>query len=120
MRAAFSLILLSVALVSLPACGKDSSPTSSSGDGVTVSIVSGSSTLTTNAYSPNPVSVQRGGTVTWVNNDATSHTSTSDATGWNSGTMAPGGRFSMTFPTAGSFPYHCTLHPGMVGTVNVQ
>jgi plastocyanin len=26
----------------------------------------------------------------------------------------------MTFPSAGSFPYHCSLHPGMVGTVTVQ
>jgi plastocyanin len=26
----------------------------------------------------------------------------------------------MTFPSAGSFPYHCSIHPGMVGTVTVQ
>jgi plastocyanin len=26
----------------------------------------------------------------------------------------------MTFPAAGSFPYHCSIHPGMVGTVTVQ
>jgi plastocyanin len=26
----------------------------------------------------------------------------------------------MTFPSAGSFPYRCSIHPGMVGTVTVQ
>jgi plastocyanin len=39
---------------------------------------------------------------------------------WDSGSVAPGGTFSMTFPTAGTFPYHCGIHPNMVGTVTVQ
>jgi hypothetical protein len=26
----------------------------------------------------------------------------------------------MTFPSAGSFPYHCSIHPGMIATVTVQ
>src|SRR5579871_2255207 len=93
------------------------SPTSSA---TAVSIVSGARALTTNAYNPNPITVSRGGTVMWVNNDSISHTSTSDTNVWNSGTIAPGASFSMTFPTAGTFPYHCTIHPNMVGTVTVQ
>jgi plastocyanin len=43
-----------------------------------------------------------------------------NAGAWNSGSIAPGGKFSMTFTVAGSFPYHCSIHPGMVGTVTVQ
>jgi copper binding plastocyanin/azurin family protein len=39
---------------------------------------------------------------------------------WNSGSIAPGGTFPRTFSSAGTFQYHCTIHPGMVGTVNVQ
>ena len=58
--------------------------------------------------------------VTWTNTDSVSHTSTSDANAWNSGTVAPGGRFSFAFQTAGTFPYRCTIHPGMVGTVVVR
>lgn len=27
---------------------------------------------------------------------------------------------SRTFPTSGSFMYHCTIHPVMVGTVRVH
>jgi plastocyanin len=76
--------------------------------------------MTTTAYAPNPISVSVGGSVTWTNNDATTHTSVANAGAWNSGSIAPGGQFSMTFPSAGTFPYHCSLHPGMVGTVTVQ
>ena len=84
-----------------------------------MSIVSGSSTLTSTAYAPNPITVAVGGTVTWTNNDTTAHTATANSGAFSSGTIAPSGKFSMTFPSAGSFPYRCTLHPGMVGTVTV-
>lgn len=86
----------------------------------TVSIVAGSATKTTTAYSPNPVTLAAGGTVTWVNNDTTTHTSTADGGAWASGSIAPGGQFSRTFGTAGTFTYHCSIHPNMIGTVQVQ
>jgi plastocyanin len=82
--------------------------------------VQGASILTTTAYSPNPLTVDVGTTVTWTNNDVMPHTSTADGGLWNSGTIAPGGRYSYTFQAAGTFPYHCGLHPGMVGTVTVR
>ena len=102
-------------------CSSSSSnPTNPSNPATSVSIVANSQNLTTNAYNPNPVTIARGGTVTWVNNDTIPHTSTSDSGAWNSGNLAAGASFSMTFPNSGSYPYHCTLHPGMVGTVTVQ
>jgi len=76
--------------------------------------------LTTTAYAPNPIAVTVGGTVTWTNNDTVTHTSTADGGAWNSSSIAPGGTFSRTFSSAGTFQYHCTIHPGMVGTVTVQ
>ena len=76
--------------------------------------------MTTTAYAPNPITVAVGGTVTWTNNDSTTHTSVANGAAWNSGSIAPGGTFKMTFASAGSFPYHCSIHPGMVGTVTVQ
>jgi plastocyanin len=39
---------------------------------------------------------------------------------WSSGNIAPGSHFTTTFNTAGTFTYHCSLHPNMVGTVKVQ
>jgi plastocyanin len=55
-----------------------------------------------------------------MNNDTVAHTSTSDAIAWSSGIVAPGGQFSFAFPAAGTFSYHCAIHPGMVGTVVVR
>jgi plastocyanin len=72
------------------------------------------------AYNPSPVSVATGTTVTWTNNDGIVHTSTSDGSGWSSGILAPGASFAFTFQTAGTFAYHCTVHPSMVGTIVVQ
>jgi plastocyanin len=95
-----------------------------------VSIVSGASTLTTDAYSPNPIQVSVGTTVTWTNNDAQPHTVTSGSNGqpdnkFNSSPnftplLNPGQTFSFTFTQAGNYPYFCTLHPNMVGTVSVS
>lgn len=96
-----------------------SPPQSSPGSAATVTIVPGASAMTTTAFSPNPLNVSVGTTVTWLNNDGTAHTSTSDGGAWSSPIIAPGGQFSFTFQSAGTFPYHCMIHPNMVGTVSV-
>ena len=108
-------------LMSVTCGGGKSSPTMPSGPaGATIHIPVGASPLTTTAYVPNPVNVQVGATVTWVNDDSVPHTSTSSSGGWDSGNLPPGGRFNFTFRSAGSFNYLCLVHPNMVGTVNVQ
>ena len=74
------------------------------------------------AFEPAEVRVRAGATVTWVNCSSANdpgHTTTSDARGWNSPTLARGGAFSFTFSQAGRFPYHCEPHPFMTGTVVV-
>ena len=88
--------------------------------GSTVTIVPGASNLTTNAFTPNPITVSAGTKVTWVNTDNITHTSVSDTGVWSSGNIAAGATFSFTFSTAGTYPYHCVLHPNMVGSVVVQ
>jgi plastocyanin len=70
------------------------------------------------AFAPGSVTINAGGTVTWKNNDSVTHTSTSDSPGWDL-TITSGGSVTQTFPTAGTFPYHCRLH-SMTGTVIVQ
>ena len=121
----FRLALGIVALAATAGCGSSYSggaPTSPSptGGGSAVSIVAGASSMTTTAYAPNPIVVSAGGTVTWTNNDTTAHTATADDGAWTSGTIAAGGKYSRTFPSAGTFAYHCTFHRGMIGTVTVQ
>ena len=71
------------------------------------------------SFSPGTVTVAVGGTVTWTNNDVTTHTTTATAGAWSS-SIAPGGTFSRVFPTAGTFDYKCTIHPSMSGSITVK
>ncbi|MCI0565387.1 MAG: plastocyanin/azurin family copper-binding protein, partial [Nitrososphaera sp.] len=97
---------------------------------INVSIRPGSSTMTNDAYSPNPVVANAGDTVIWTNKDSTPHTATSGtalggATGMFGGTseeiaiIGPSKTQSFTFTQAGDFPYYCVLHPSMAGVVKV-
>ena len=106
------------------AAGNGTAAAPSSG-GVEVSIVQGASGKTDDAYDPNPAQVEAGGTVTWTNNDSTPHTATSGQDGqpdgtFDSGILQQSESFSFVFETAGEYPYFCTLHPNMVGTVSVS
>jgi plastocyanin len=85
-----------------------------------VSIPTNAATLGNRAFAPAELNVTAGTTVTWTNTDTVTHTSSSDAQGWDSGAIAPNGQFSFAFPAAGTFPYHCAIHPGMVGRVVVR
>lgn len=105
---------------SSPSAPSPSSPPATGGPSSSVAIPSGAATLGTRAYAPDDLTVATGTTVTWTNNDSIAHTSTSDGSGWNSGVIPPGGQFSSTFQTPGTFSYRCTIHPGMVGTVVVR
>lgn len=71
------------------------------------------------AFQPGSVEVPVGGSVTWTNNGSATHTVTSDSGAFDSGQLAPGASFSQTFDTAGTFTYHCSIHPQMTGTVIV-
>lgn len=72
-------------------------------------------------FSPDNITVKKGTTVTWTNNDGIPHTVTEsdDQSGPSSPTLSSGQTYSFTFNTAGTFKYHCTIHPGMTGTVTV-
>jgi plastocyanin len=69
------------------------------------------------AFRPQTVHIARGDVVKWVNRDDITHTTTSSS--WDSGNLAPGERFKRRFRRAGSFSYHCSIHPNMTGTVVV-
>lgn len=73
------------------------------------------------AFSPANITVKKGATVTWTNKDSTTHTATENdgQTGPDSGDLATGKSYSFTYNTAGTFKYHCSIHPDMTGTVTV-
>jgi plastocyanin len=72
------------------------------------------------AFTPQDVTIPVGETVHWVNLDTVRHTSTSDTLVWDSGLLAEGDTFEFTFDDVGVYPYHCTVHPTMTGTVTVS
>jgi plastocyanin len=72
------------------------------------------------AFNPPTTTLRVGDTVTWTNRDAIGHTTTSDTVAWNSGVIATGNSFSFTFTAAGTFPYHCSIHTFMKGSIVVQ
>jgi len=74
-------------------------------------------------FTPSQITIAKGGTVTWTNNDSTTHTVVDDLSnvgGPNSGDIAPGQSYSFTFNKTGSFQYHCSIHPSMRGTIVVK
>jgi plastocyanin len=71
-------------------------------------------------FTPATVTIAVGGTVTWTNNGPSTHTVTADDGSFDSGDLSVGKTFSHTFQTAGTFGYHCTIHPFMTATVIVQ
>ena len=79
-------------------------------------------TLNAASFSPSTVTIEVGEAVRWVNGQAIAHTITPDGhTEWaDQSVSASGETFQHTFNTAGSFPYLCTIHAGMTGTVNVN
>jgi plastocyanin len=96
---------------------------------IAADITQGSSSKTLDAFSPNPANVHIGDIVTWTNRDSIPHTVTSGINGRPDGRfdsspnfnplILPLAAFSHTFTESGGYPYYCSLHPNMIGTVIV-
>lgn len=73
------------------------------------------------AFSPANITVKKGTTVTWTNQDSTSHTvtETDGKTGPNSQPLDQGQSFTFTYNQTGTFNYHCSIHSEMTGSVTV-
>jgi plastocyanin len=106
-------------------------PTSTSAD---VNVVKGASQLTTTAFDPNPKALSLGAgaqvSVRWVNADggggygggpAVTHQIASDDGAFaTSGPLGAGATYSIALTRAGTYHYHCAIHPNMVGTITVS
>lgn len=130
-RLFFRLTTITMALAIVAGCGSDSTspqPTPQSGD---ITIVKGASLMTTTAFSPNPktISLADGGEVRWVNSDGGSvygggtevaHQIMSDDAAFDtSEPFSPGQSYTIILGAAGTYHYHCNIHPNMVGTITV-
>jgi plastocyanin len=76
--------------------------------------------IANNQFLPQVITITTGTTVNWLNEGPEQHTTTSDTGVWDSGTLNPGQTFQFAFHTPGTYPYHCAIHPGMVGSITVQ
>ncbi len=71
------------------------------------------------AFNPGTSSVHVGDTITWTNQDVAPHTATAKDGSFDTGTINKGKSGSHIFTKAGTFPYICSIHPSMKGTVTV-
>lgn len=88
---------------------------------VTINGISGES-----SYSPNPINIKSGETITWYNADTISHTVTSGSDGepnegelFDSDAILSNQAYSLKFDDKGTFEYYCIYHPTMVGQINI-
>jgi plastocyanin len=65
------------------------------------------------------MTVKAWSTVTWTNEDTARHTITADDGSFDSGSIGSGATYQQTFATAGTFAYHCAIHPSMTATITV-
>jgi amicyanin len=98
--------------------GKTSPETSNSAE-VAANVVS----IDSLAFAPSSLTVKKGTTVTWTNNDAPQHDVVSDSDspmkGLQSALLSKGQSYSFTFDTPGVYKYHCTPHPFMKASITV-
>lgn len=71
-------------------------------------------------YQPDTIHVGVGLPVRWTNEGAVYHTVVSDSALFASELLAPTWWFEARFDSAGTYPYHCSRHSGMAGTVVVS
>lgn len=73
-------------------------------------------------FNPETITISRGSVVSWENKDSLAHqiNSDGDLSDFASGLIDQNGKFSFTFDKAGTFKYHCSIHPEMKGNVIVK
>ncbi len=71
-------------------------------------------------FSPTPLTVRVGDTVTWVNNGDAYHSATARNGSFDTEPFAPDASSSYTFTKIGTYAYFCEVHPFMHGRVKVR
>jgi plastocyanin len=115
------MLIIGVLVVALASyCSKGSSYGSSSNNNNNTPANNNTVTMKNMSFSITSLTVKAGTTVTWTNNDNTTHTVTADNDSFNSGDIKAGYSFTKTFNAQGTFAYHCTYHSTMKATVIVN
>ncbi len=121
-RVARALALVGL-VASAVACGSsnNSMPTVPTTTGTAANVVITINGMNaTSSYTPSPTTVPAGQSVAWRNADSISHTATQDAGVFDTGPIPPGSTSAPVTLAAGTYTYHCSIHPTMVGVLTVQ
>jgi plastocyanin len=71
-------------------------------------------------FEPQILTVPLNSTVTWVNKDDVPHVIASDDALFRSQALDTGDKYSYMFGKRGTYPYYCSVHPKMVGKIEVR
>lgn len=113
-----TIIAILAALLMLGGTGCSTSKTTTQSN--TTTATNNTVNIVNFTFTPETLTVKVGTTVTWTNNDSTTHRPVSDTGVFDSGDLPPGAAFSFTFNNTGTYSYHCSIHPYMTGKVIVQ
>jgi plastocyanin len=106
-----------VVVVGLAGCGGGAASTTAAQSGSAAQSVE----IKDFAFAPAALTVAKGTTIEFPNEDSTPHTATSKSSGaFDTGTIQPGKSAKLAFDDAGTFAYYCAFHPFMKGTVTVE
>lgn len=70
-------------------------------------------------FTPDPITVHVGDSVTWTNGDSEPHTATALDASFDTGQLNTNQSGTVTFSKAGTIAYYCSIHPDMKGSVDV-
>lgn len=117
------LVAMSLFLVSCSAGQATNAPAATATPQSPAAAPAGSSAAAVNiksfAFDPASITVKVGTSITWTNEDSAPHTITGDKGEWDSGQIGQGQTYTHKFDQAGTYAYHCAVHPKMTGTVVV-
>lgn len=77
-------------------------------------------TIDATRFQPDALTIRSGDVVIWINKDLIPHTASSQAGGFDSGTIGAGEKWRQTFTSKGDLSYVCLFHPTMKATLEVE
>ena len=77
-------------------------------------------TIDGTSFAPADLTVNAGDRVVWTNKDPYPHTATSKTGGFDSDAVMPGKSWTFVAKKKGDYPYICSIHPSMKGTLHVK
>jgi plastocyanin len=130
MRGTLRYLVGALAVVWLAACGGNTtSPGSGSTSSTSVGVAGANLGTATDkisatgqlAFEPAMLTVHVGDIIQWTNTASFEHTITFDSeSSLSDPSLQPGGTWEVKFTTAGTYQFHCSIHPQMVGTIVVS